>query len=281
MKVPVVLLVGAVLGCTPSAKLPARPALAPDSVALFPAEEFEEGIDAGTQSPNGASGWWVNEEPEHRVMLSTFRLEKNEVTVAQYAEFLRWAGGLGHYSSLMPIAVGPTQDDFAPKPGMADRPMNDVTWYDARAYCLWMGGDLPTEAQWEYAAKGASGRQYPWGSAAPDCQHAVFYPGGETLCSPAPEPVDSHPKGDTPEGLHDMAGNVADWVLDHYGWYPGTDGGTVPVEQDPSGPDGGTLRVVRGGGYRDVERSLRTTNRWGADPALRSDGVGFRCAYSG
>jgi formylglycine-generating enzyme required for sulfatase activity len=274
-------------GCSQKAaptptKAAAHPQLDPSAVVQFSAATFSEGFDGGVQGPTG-SNWWVNEEPSHTVSVSDFQLDASEVTVAQYATFLGWSGGPGHFAPLMPVVAGPTTQDFAPAQGADSLPIAYVTWFDARAYCLWMGGDLPTEAQWELAAKGAEGRVYPWepDAGGPTCEQAVFFT-GDVSCANAPTAVATHPAGDTPEGVHDMAGNVAEWTLDAYDAYPSD------MQSDPTGPDAGpmygaaaaaTLRVIRGGGYRDVAISLRTTNRWGADAALRSPGVGFRCAY--
>ena len=290
-------------GAAKPQKLPAHPPLDPASIVQYPATTFLLGLDGGAQGPDG-SNWWVNEEPAHPVSLSAFALERNEVTAARYATFLAWAGGLGHYSSRMHIDVGPTTADFAASPGEEDAPVGEVTWFDARAYCLWMGGDLPTEAQWELAAKGVGARTYPWDPDAggPACLLASFFT-GDVSCTAEPVDAGSTPGGDTPEGLQDMAGNVAEWTLDAYDWYPmalladgGLDfyspAGGEPIA-DPRGPDAGpvydadagyglsgsTLRVVRGGGFHDLGISIRTTARWGADADLRSPGVGFRCAY--
>jgi formylglycine-generating enzyme len=281
-------------------KLPAHPALDPASVVAYPAITFLLGFNGGVQGPDG-SNWWVNELPAHAVSVSAFSLDKSEVVVSAYATFLAWAGGLGHYSPLMPIEVGPTSADFEPEQGAANVPIANVTWFDARAYCLWMGGALPTEAQWEIAAKGPTSRVYPWAPDAgsgPSCVLAS-YATGDVNCTPTPTDAGSHPAGDTPEGLHDMAGNVAEWTADAYGWYPGytADGGIfdagLDAAADPTGPDAGpiftpdagyggagdVLRVIRGGGFHDLGISVRTTARWGADADLRSPGVGFRCAY--
>ncbi len=315
--VGLLLLCAACQGAAAPQKLPAHPALDPGGVVAFPATTLALGFDGGVQGPDG-SNWWVNELPPHPVSLSAFLLDRSEVTVAQYATFLGWAGGLGHYSPRMSIGVGPTSADFTAAPGASALPIGWVTWFDARAYCLWMGGDLPTEAQWELAAKGATSRVYPWAptEGGPSCALASFFT-GDVVCTEGPTDAGSHPEGDTPEGLHDMGGNVAEWLFDAYDWYPGAalalpvyDGGQPEsatafpgvagtqqdphgpvqlrrqVDRDPHGPDAGslygegtTLRVIRGGGFHDLGLSVRTTARWGADGWLRSPGVGFRCAY--
>ena len=271
-----------VLGCTsPDAgKAPAHPPIDPASLVAFASDTFSEGFDGGVQGANG-SNWWVNEMPSHAVTLGAFQIETSEVTTARYATFLKQAGGIGHWAPSMAIAVGATTQDFAPVAGTASFAMHDVTWFDARAFCLWMGGDLPTEAQWEYAAKRTDvTRIYPWGTTSPTCALANFF-NGDVACAFGPDDAGALSDGDTADGVHDMAGNVAEWTFDAYDAYPSD------PQTDPAGPDaavfgagsGTVLRVVRGGGYRDIALSLRTTNRYGADAALRSKGVGFRCAY--
>lgn len=278
MRAAVVLFLVACNG--PSAKQPAHPPIDPATVIQYGPDTFSEGFDGGVQGSTG-SNWWVNEMPSHAVTISAFTMDMHEVTTLQYATFLSRAGGLGHYAPRMPISAGPTSQNFAPVPGTENTAVYEVTWFDARAYCLWMGGDLPTEAQWEYAAKNTDiTRIYPWGTSGPSCPVTNFFT-GDVTCETGPVAVGSHDAGDTPEGAHDLAGNVAEWVFDAYDAYPSD------PQMDPNGPaapvygaDAGTvLRVVRGGGFHDISLSLRTTNRWGADAALRSKGVGFRCAY--
>lgn len=282
----IVLLSTLLLACNQSKarKASVYPPLDPASVVAFASDTFSEGFDGGVQGPNG-SNWWVNETPAHNVTLSAFSIDRSEVTVARYATFLETAGGLGHWAPSMPIRVGQTTQDFTPAPGKTSVAMYNVTWFDARAFCLWMGGDLPTEAQWEYAAKHAAehadgGAIYPWGAASPTCARANYF-NGNVACASGPGDAGALPAGDTPNGIHDMAGNVAEWTYDAYGPYPSgsrknPSGQPAPVH----GADAGAvLRVIRGGGYHDIGLSLRTTNRYGADAALRSRGVGFRCAY--
>ena len=150
-----------------------------------------------------------------------------------------------------------------------------------QAFCAFAGKSLPTEAEWERAAKGPSGdRRYPWGDDGPTCTKAVFT--SQARCEDALASVGSRsPAGDSPEGCHDLAGNVAEWVLDWYARYPGTGTGTGAGTgaADPKGPDDGTLRVVRGGSASDPPAAIRTTSRFGADPSNRSEGVGFRCVH--
>ena len=148
-------------------------------------------------------------------------------------------------------------------------PVRGLHWGQARSYCAWARMRLPTEAEWEYAARGTRSWLYPWGQTpSPDCDLAVMAgcPGGLPLA------VGSKPAGRTPEGVDDLAGNVAEWVndffLDHY------DAGDT---QDPRGPASGTQRVIRGGSYQSDAVALRASRRDGADPLTNAGTVGFRC----
>ena len=214
--------------------------------------------------------WKKNELPPHNVSLGAFYIDRDEVTVAEYAQFLNETKDLDHYHSMMPLDVA--GNTFVPTAGTADQPMRQVTWDDAEAYAQWVGKRLPTEAEWERAAKGdAEQQRFPWGNDNPTCARANFFP-GSVFCSSGPQPVGGHsPLGDSPVGCRDMAGNVAEWTADWYGDY------TADDAVDPKGPSFAMLRVVRGGGFLEAGDSIRTTARWGANPSDRSDAVGFRC----
>jgi formylglycine-generating enzyme required for sulfatase activity len=149
-------------------------------------------------------------------------------------------------------------------------PVVNVTWYEAAAWCAWAGVQLLTEAEWERAARGLRGWKYLWGNQEPDPGHANY---DETKLN-RPSPVGLFPRGMTPEGIHDLAGNVWEWVED---WYDEKYYAKSPLV-NPTGPTSGQYRVVRGGSWGDVSRYLRSSLRNRLEPAVRDVNIGFRCA---
>ncbi len=213
-----------------------------------------------------------DEMPEHRVRLSAYWLDRTEVTVRAY----RRCAAMGR---CRPIAYRAGARRFD-KP---DYPVSLVSWDDARAYCHFRGARLPTEAEWERAARGIARRRFPWGTLYNS--HASNH--GRLSWSPTDArdgfaelaPVGSFPAGRTPDGFLDLAGNVAEWVEDRYqASYP--PGQAV----DPRGPTlaAGTTgeRVVRGGSYESGVAWLRGAARAAVDPGARRPWIGFRCARS-
>ncbi len=203
----------------------------------------------------GSRDGHADEKPVHQINLEGFWMYKNDVTVAQYRQFCTATG------RAMPEAPEWGWQD--------DHPIVNVSWDDAAAYAHRAGAALPTEAEWEKAARGTDGRTYPWGNAW-DAEAAMGQFGkGETA------PVGSYPAGVSPYGCLDMAGNVWQWCAD---WY-GKDYYTNSPSDNPTGPASGTMRVLRGGAwYIALSAFFRTSNRYQYLPAYRFDNCGFRCA---
>ena len=189
-----------------------------------------------------------DERPQHRVTLSPFLIQEHEVTNEEYRRF------------------DPSHGRFAPD----KQPVVNVSWYEAIAYAAWLGGSLPTEAQWEFAARGQSGRTYPWGEEDPTCARANF-----DECKAGLRPVEvGHDQGKTPEGVYDLAGSVWEWCRDWYRPYP--DQG----QTDPLGPPTGSFRVKRGGSFDYDQMSVRGAYRDRYGPEGRDGGGGFRVVWS-
>jgi eukaryotic-like serine/threonine-protein kinase len=198
----------------------------------------------------------ANEKPQRIVYLDAYWIDRTEVTTAMYHRFQLETG----YSKL-------------DGRGLADYPMANVNWYDASAYCLWAGRRLPSEAEWEKAARGTDGRLFPWGSEEPDCDKAWF-----RGCEPRSFPVGSFPVGASPYGAMDMAGSMNEWVADWYALYDETQTRLF----NPIGPDRGTDRILRGGSLANTAPWIRSAVRQPYPPELDYDlaGLGFRCARS-
>jgi formylglycine-generating enzyme required for sulfatase activity len=220
----------------------------------------------------------TDESPPHEVYLDAFDIGRYPVTVQEYKKFIDeegysderwWKQGGGLAQTLKP-------DDSDDQLLHPNRPVVNVTWYEAAAYCAWRaarepGVRLPTEAEWERATRGLERgqyRKYPWGSQEADPQRANYDAGHVGH----PTPVGLYPRGATPEGVQDMAGNVWEWVGDWYGNYPKS------ATRNPRGPEGGGVRVLRGGGWSLNPRLLRSADRGWGGPVDRNDYIGFRCA---
>ncbi len=241
----------------------------------------------------GASGDQTNqdEQPPHEVIVPSFYLDRFEVSIQQYADFLNRLGGnrgmcdgFDCVKTLVDTQWANLLNNFGvfePRPGTASFPITWVSWHGADAYCRSIGRRLPTEAEWEYAAKGLDGRLFPWGNTPPEPYvHAVF--GLQLRDFPrAFRPVDALPLGASPFGVFGMAGGAAEWVADWYqsDYYAAQSNSHLPNENSASGAN-----VVRGGSWLDPGSELRTTNRTNLAPAIIGvddpayAGVGFRCA---
>lgn len=204
--------------------------------------------------------WYANERPERKVSLDEFHIDRTEVTNRQYKEYVDAKG-----------ARPPAHWQGSTYPGnIADHPVVFVTWHDAEGYCKWKGKRLPTEAEWEKAARGADGRNFPWGNEFENRKLNTMGEYGGTV------PVGTFPDGASPYGALEMAGNAQEWVSDWYQAYPGND------YKDPD--YGEKMKVVRGGGWGGMghytlQVYVRTATRNMAPPDGVFDDVGFRCAW--
>jgi eukaryotic-like serine/threonine-protein kinase len=237
---------------------PVPTSVCPDGAAQIAAATFT----MGSSEPSS------DEPAPHPVTLDGYCIDRKEVTLAQYRAC----------TSPAPQQVGPCGPlgtgvncvaRFGPVTSHDAHPVNCVDWSSAEAYCRFKGGRLPTEAEWEYAARGP-GDGYPWGAAEPTEQLCWK----KTARGLGPCPSGSYPNDVSWKGVLDMGGNVAEWIRDWYGRYPSS------PASNPSGPDTGTLRVLRGGSWRDeLSREVRATRRRAAEPSSGRDDIGFRCVY--
>ena len=222
------------------------------SMTVVPAGEFVMGSVTGD----------ADEQPVRRVYLDAFFIELYQVSVGQYAKFLEATS-----------QAAPPDWSIMNKSRHQNRPVVNVDWADANAYCIWAGKRMPTEAEWEKAARGTDGRTYPWGNELPTgfransmrekwSNHWVLMP------------VGMYEEGKSPYGLYDMAGNVWEWVSD---WYAPDYYESSPL-QNPMGPPTGESKVIRGGSWGSGPKDLRSADRDTHVPSARGLGTGFRCA---
>jgi iron(II)-dependent oxidoreductase len=232
----------------------------------IPAGPFRMGSDTGP----------MDERPMHSVHLDAFQIDRTPVTNAQFAVFLNAMGRLStHGERLFDVddhdaRIHQQDNTWVAETGFALHPVVEVSWVGARDYCRWLGKRLPTEAEWEKAARGTDGRQYPWGDNLPDPTRAQYKAGWNDTA-----PVGSFPAGASPYGVLDMAGNVWEWVSSAYLPYPyqAADG----REDLTSGP----VRSTRGGGHDTSPADLTTTQRGrllSRNPRAGHHNIGFRCA---
>lgn len=234
-----------------SPAVPDSPSVRHDDRVLIPAACYEMG------STNGD----MDERPPHEVCVSAFFIDRVEVSNARYQE-------------CVDAGVCRAADRYPRRPELSepDRPVVGVGWVDADRYCRWTGMRLPTDAEWELAAGGTDDRRYPWGDEPPSCELAVY-----ARCPPyRTVPVDSYPQGASPYGVLHMAGNAWEWVWDWWssGYYRSS------PRQDPTGPERGGMRSIRGGCWNRSYVHLRVEDRDSGVIGLRNDHVGFRCACS-
>ena len=280
-------------------------------MVLIPAGEFVMGSDKvdkshQAQEYGSSKPWYVDEHPKHKVKLPAYYIDKYEVTNVQYREFVvktdywfppTWKdNGYLLSEKLLEIADLPTLRKLAAdtfhldmdtrtmerKPLMKaiaeqqakldNLPVSEVNWFNAHDYCTWVGKRMPTEAEWEKAARGSDGREYPWGN---DWDKTRLNAGQEGEWEFGVAPVGSYPQGASPYGVMDMAGNVMEWVRDWYDAYPGND-----YKHETFGKK---YKVVRGGGWGGVGHYIlaqfyRAAYRFSMSPDSQYVDIGFRCA---
>ncbi len=233
-------------------------------LVLIPAGSYPMGVPVGDRDGGR------DEYPRHVVEVTDFYMDKYEVTNGRYLEFVK---ATKHRVPQNP--KNPTRnlwEGVGIPDSLADRPVINVDWADADAYCKWAGRRLPREAEWEKAAKGNNDWRFPWGNVEPTNKHLNFnqkWIGEKTLM-----PVGSYESGKSPYGVYDMAGNVWEWMND---WYDGKYYEKSPVK-NPPGPESGTKRVIRGAGWQNETPTVRIFTRVDSDPTVRNESTGFRCA---
>ena len=248
------------------AKLPAH-----DEMVTIPAGTFLMGSDKKVDR-----NAYQPEFPQRRVYLDAYEIDKFEVTTVQFLKFvlatdrkplIDWQYEGGNFQETM-----------------ANHPVMHVSWFEAEAYCQWAGKRLPTSAEWEKAARGEDGRIYPWGNEPAGLSRANFGRTGlsgpvrdrpeRLLLYPPIISVDKYENAVSPYGVFQLAGNVAEWTAD---WYDPHYYKTAP-DRNPKGPEKGTQRAFRGGGWIDSTPSVRPAQRNGTDPNTKMNWLGFRCA---
>ena len=234
------------------------------AMVLVPAGDFVMG--SGDRDPNREP----DEQPSHKVYLDSYYIDKFEVTNRLYQDCVE-AG-----KCRPPIDSSSfSRASYYGNPQYYNYPVIYVDWNMAKTYCEWRGIHLPTEAQWEKAARGTDGRIYPWGENI-DCTHANYVGGQNGLCVGDTTVVGSYESGISPYGVYDMAGNVWEWVAD---WYSSTYYSSSR-SINPLGPETGQNRVFRGGPWSDFESAARSAGRAYGAPVFSHDAIGFRCARS-
>lgn len=236
----------------PSMTKPKKGYSIPEKMAIVSAGEFIMGTD----------DWWPKSGPEHKRTLPDYFIDKYEVSNVEYMKFVKATG------RAMPDHWIDNGGKIPPK--KEKHPATYVNWFDAKTYCEWVGKRLPTEAEWEKAARGTDGRVFPWGNEFDKNKgNTPQYGKGDTM------PVGSFENGKSPYGLYDLVGNVFEWTADWYMAYPGN--------KHPDPNEGERYRIVRGGSWYDCTYykcgiSSPTYNRIFFNPFTRNNNFGIRCA---
>lgn len=281
----------------------------PDNMVVISKGDFIMGMDYEE----------LNERPEHEIFLDTFLIDRYEVSAKDFADFMNEKGNpwnkyftADNYSTIIEAPTSDKNGDkaevrYSPRKGFENFPANNISWFGADAYCRWKGKRLPTEAEWEKAAKGTDRRVYPWGNNPPDNVRSRYNQKWEEQGLKVMVAVDALPDGASYYGVLNMSGNCWEWVND---WYRqnycnycdpdgieymetaakilGTDWVLVkkqakdqdaPPKYDPRGPLLGVFKVLRGGSWEEsYEKMLMSSYRYWLAPEERRRNTGFRCA---
>lgn len=256
----------------------------PSEMVLIPAGEFLMGGEKADLE-GFDKAMYLNYEaelPRHRVRLDAFYLDKYEVTTAQYRKFLASNPGASFDHKDQPPDQDHQQHYLNEEMKAEDQPATGLNWFDAYAYCKWAGKRMPTEAEWEYAARGPAEayRKYPWGNEGPDAdgiwranlrpQQGWSADGYRYTAS-----VGSFPDGVSPFGIMDMAGNAEEWVHD---WLDASYFRNSEGAKNPQGPAQGRNKVLKGGSFGTDPIHLRIATRLYGAPEVKSEMQGCRCA---
>ena len=227
----------------------------------------------------GANGHGDDEAPEHKVYLDAYFIDKYEVTAAEFSKFLNDVKTSKEFYKDNKFGMLILEKDFKPRKGLESYPINNVSWFGAAAFCKWKNMRLPTEAEWEKAARGTEGNFFPWGNDPITPQKARYrQKWTEEITHRVMVPVDSMPEGKSASGLFHMLGNVKEWVDD---WYDREYYGDENHNLNPKGQIGGEFRVLKGGSWRDLRSFIYASFRNNSAPNTALDDYGFRCAQDG
>ena len=274
----IILIVHGMVGVVPSFSAPETPTSQNGQQAATETIKGKDGapmvmVPAGPFTM-GSNDGLPSERPEHSVTFDAYYIDRYEVSLQLYGTFL-----------LDAKHDAPSTWDDEAATTVGDRPAVGMGWADAAAYCAWAGKRLPTEAEWEKAARGTDGRRYPWGHMQPFVDIANYNRGiwvseAITLAGVTGGVEGMSVRhglkegGKSPYGLHHMAGNAAEWVAD---WYDREYYSKSP-ERNPTGPSSGEKKVLRGGSWADLPIALRVSARMSAEPEFQDRTIGFRCA---
>ena len=247
----------------------------PSPTVTIPAGQFLLGSKRIDGDPYGKWTQFDDTElPQQPVWLDTYEIDRDEVSLGEYLSYLQ-RKKLSPSPELQKLIWHVITVHFVSDQTLTRWPALYVSWSEAQGLCASKRARLPTEAEWEKAARGPDGNLYPWGEAAPSSTLAMF---GQHHVHEIPilAAVESHDEGRSPYGLHHMAGNVAEWVQDWFGF----DYYAYMPARNPQGPTTGRYKGIRGGSWKSRRVMLRTATRGGSAPDQRLPTIGFRCARS-